>query len=225
LDLYRAILRELDKYQSPSFTFGDFNNFFAKGMQEYINGRYELFDTEQQHIDDLRAIVIRTNPVLAINSTTRSVALPADYWHLIGAAVKMRYIAANGCHGIGDVYYKSLKRMTADLKGFADEDYYTRPKPQNIYYKLEKALIYILFDDPNTPVNYLVAESVEIEYLQIPSVISITSLSVYTTLSATNCQFPDYVWDEIVNKTADIFLENIEQQRIQSHKPVNTSIV
>lgn len=44
---YENILIELNKVQAPSLLISDFVYLFNKGIQQYINKRYNLFETKQ----------------------------------------------------------------------------------------------------------------------------------------------------------------------------------
>ncbi len=225
LGAYTQILRELDKYEAPSFERLDFIYWFNKSIKQYCNKRYELFDTEQQHIDDLRAIVLRTAPALAL--TNRVVALPADYWHMLKVKVNFTYVTARGCHSAGETFQRTCKRLTADLQGFIADDYYQRPTPDRVYYKVEKNNVFIHFDEPNNPITYVVANTAELEYLQVPGDVDLPALNVPGTVlnsGVYNAQFPDYVWQEIANLCVTLFLEWVEQQRIATQPPVNKTI-
>ena len=37
LDAYRDVLRELDKYESPTFTINDFNYFYNKAISQFVD--------------------------------------------------------------------------------------------------------------------------------------------------------------------------------------------
>jgi hypothetical protein len=222
LDLYRGVLHDMDKVAAPSFKFRDFNFWINKAIKQYCNRRYNPFDTKQQHIDDLRMAV--PDPV-TLNLTNKQADLPTDYFHTLRCFVTMEYTQVYNCHPVGEQYVQVCKRLTADLQGFATEDYYQRPKPTRIFYKINKNRIVIHYDTPNTRANYVVARSIELEYLQVPGDMTITSPTVYTLFTGYNCVFPDYVWQEIVNTCVDLFLENVEQQRLQTHIPVNKTIV
>ena len=60
LEAYNNILIELNKVQAPSLLLDDFIYLWNKGVQEYINERYNLFETKQQLTDDLRVLLKQT---------------------------------------------------------------------------------------------------------------------------------------------------------------------
>lgn len=71
-----------------------------------------------------------------------------------------------------------------------------------------------------------ILKSVYIDYLKVPQNINLTSeqLDVLEDTSQI-IEFPDYVCYEIINELTHVLMENASDPRIQTHIPVNTSIV
>jgi hypothetical protein len=57
-DAFENCLVELNKVQAPSLLLDDFVYLFNKAVQQYINARYNLFETKQQLTDDLRVLLV-----------------------------------------------------------------------------------------------------------------------------------------------------------------------
>ena len=57
---YEAVLREIRKAKAPSLHLEDFNYWANKGIQEYLNERYNKFQISQQLTDDLQALIVPT---------------------------------------------------------------------------------------------------------------------------------------------------------------------
>ena len=55
-ELYENVLIEQNKVKSPALHLEDFIYFANKGIQEYKNERYALYETTQQLTDDLSAL-------------------------------------------------------------------------------------------------------------------------------------------------------------------------
>ena len=55
-EVYENLLRELNKVNAPSLHLEDYNYFINRGITEYINRRYNLYDTSQQTTDDLQVL-------------------------------------------------------------------------------------------------------------------------------------------------------------------------
>jgi len=54
--VYENILRELNKVNAPSLHLEDYNYFINRGITDYVNRRYNLYDTSQQTTDDLQVL-------------------------------------------------------------------------------------------------------------------------------------------------------------------------
>ena len=53
---FEGLLAELSKVNAPSMLLSDFNYFFNKAINQYINKRYNIYDVNQQTSDDLRVL-------------------------------------------------------------------------------------------------------------------------------------------------------------------------
>lgn len=101
--VWEGMLTELSKVNAPSMLLQDFNYFFNKAINQYINKRYNIYDINQQTTDDLRVLKATTllTPKL-IDSTisgvdtsdwaagnaklfgaTYEIYLPLDYLHML----------------------------------------------------------------------------------------------------------------------------------------------
>lgn len=89
---FENCLIELNKVQAPSLLVDDFIYLFNKSVQQYVNKRYNLFETKQQLTDDLRVLtktVKITSPDLSIENSgnifgqSYRCKLPNDYVHML----------------------------------------------------------------------------------------------------------------------------------------------
>ena len=55
-EVWEGMLTELSKVNAPSMLLQDFNYFFNKAINQYINKRYNIYDVNQQTTDDLRVL-------------------------------------------------------------------------------------------------------------------------------------------------------------------------
>lgn len=55
-EVWEGMLTELSKVNAPSMLLQDFNYFFNKAINQYINKRYNIYDINQQTTDDLRVL-------------------------------------------------------------------------------------------------------------------------------------------------------------------------
>jgi hypothetical protein len=58
--VWEGMLTELSKVNAPSMLLQDFNYFFNKAINQYINKRYNIYDINQQTTDDLRVLKATT---------------------------------------------------------------------------------------------------------------------------------------------------------------------
>lgn len=210
LQIYKDVLRELDKYNSPSFETEDFNYFFNKARLERCNIRYQLFDTKQQLTDDLRALV--THKVYTKQEMVNSYStLPTDYFHTLGVKVTFGYILTQGCNVANSSFTKTCKRLTADSSGFIEGNRYFEPHIKRPYYKLEgDTLLIERGSDSNIEIL-----SVDQEYLKYPKKLQLNPDFTSTPLNDVS-EFSDYIDNEDIKICVSLFLENVEQKRTQS---------
>lgn len=55
-EIYEYMLIELNKVEAPSLLLEDYNYFINKAINNYVNKRYNLYDTSQQTTDDLQVL-------------------------------------------------------------------------------------------------------------------------------------------------------------------------
>ena len=60
--VYERVLIELNKEHAPALLIDDFNHFIMRAIYQYVNKRYNLYNTTQQTSDDLR--VLSTTAIL-----------------------------------------------------------------------------------------------------------------------------------------------------------------
>ena len=73
--VWEGMLTELSKVNAPSMLLQDFNYFFNKAINQYINKRYNIYDVNQQTTDDLR--VLKATSILGVRKATDSEPLAA----------------------------------------------------------------------------------------------------------------------------------------------------
>lgn len=120
--VWEGMLTELSKVNAPSMLLQDFNYFFNKAINQYINKRYNIYDVNQQTTDDLRVLKATTmlDPELvteydgtdgsykyiAGNSklfgATYEVILPDDYLHMLNCICIYRLEKNHKCYNRDD---------------------------------------------------------------------------------------------------------------------------
>lgn len=152
--VWEGMLTELSKVNAPSMLLQDFNYFFNKAINQYINKRYNIYDINQQTSDDLR--VLKATSILEAKSATESeplkslvnlgagksklfgatyeVILPSDYLHILNCICIYKVKENWKCYNKGDYVQFPAKRLTADSWSVIVNDYYNRPLPERPYF-------------------------------------------------------------------------------------------
>lgn len=150
--VYEAMLVELNKTEAPSLLLEDFNYFFNKAINQYINKNYNVYDTNQQSTDDLR--VLKSTATLkptklgksADNnyygvSTTNSLysnvwetELPEDYMHILNCVCEYELQKRFKCYDKGTLWAQPATRLTSDMWSQIINNFYMRPSYRNPYY-------------------------------------------------------------------------------------------
>lgn len=152
--VWEGMLTELSKVNAPSMLLQDFNYFFNKAINQYINKRYNIYDISQQTTDDLRVLkattVLTPEPIsetisgvnvsewkagnASLFGATYEVYLPLDYLHMLNCICVYRLDKRFKCYNAGDYVQFAAKRLTADSWSVVVNDYYNRPLPERPYY-------------------------------------------------------------------------------------------
>lgn len=156
-EVWEGMLTELSKVHAPSLLLQDFNYFFNKAINQYINKRYNIYDVNQQTTDDLRVLkassILDVTPVTLkdidsysagqakLFGATYEVVLPSDYLHLLNCICVYKVNNASKCYNSGDYVQFAAKRLTADAWSVVLNDYYNRPKPERPYYYIHNVNI------------------------------------------------------------------------------------
>lgn len=153
--VWEGMLTELSKVNAPSMLLQDFNYFFNKAINQYINKRYNIYDINQQTTDDLRVLKATTiltpqkinqDTIQGINisgwkagdaalfGATYEIYLPLDYLHMLNCVCIYKLNKNYKCYNKGDYVQFAAKRLTADTWSVIVNDYYNRPLPERPYY-------------------------------------------------------------------------------------------
>lgn len=154
--VFEGLLTELSKVNAPSMLLQDFNYFFNKAVNQYINKRYNIYDTGQQTTDDLRVLKATTilKPKKIMESqdgdienfldlgagmsklfgATYEVNLPLDYLHILNCVCIYKVNKRFKCYDAGNSVQFAAKKLTADSWSVVLNDFYNRPLPERPYY-------------------------------------------------------------------------------------------
>lgn len=133
-DAYENCLVELNKVQAPSLLLDDFVYMFNKAVQQYINFRYNLFETKQQLTDDLR-VLLSEKSFTFINPAQGTfdgytLILPDDYMHLLNCICIFEQDHKCGTKTIT----KGANKMDTTRWPHVINNYYMKPSVKQPYY-------------------------------------------------------------------------------------------
>ena len=169
--VWEGMLTELSKVNAPSMLLQDFNYFFNKAINQYINKRYNIYDINQQTTDDLRVLKATTvlQPTLiaesiggvdtsdwkagnaALFGATYEIYLPLDYLHMLNCICVYKLNKRFKCYNEGDYVQFAAKRLTSDSWSVVVNDYYNRPLPERPYFYIHNVNQSV--DLPTNPVE------------------------------------------------------------------------
>lgn len=170
--IFEGLLTELSKVNAPSMLLQDFNYFFNKAVNQYINKRYNIYDIGQQTTDDLRVLkattILKPTKITQVTSlpeefreygaglsklfgATYEVNLPLDYLHMLNCICIYKLNKRFGCYDAGNQVQFAAKRLTADSWSAVVNDFYTRPLPERPYYYIHN--VNTSTDLPTNPVS------------------------------------------------------------------------
>lgn len=215
--VWEGMLTELSKVNAPSMLLQDFNYFFNKAINQYINKRYNIYDINQQTSDDLR--VLKTTSILEAKLATQSeplkelanlgagksrlfgatyeVILPSDYLHILNCVCIYKVKKRWKCYDAGDYVQFAAKRLTADSWSVIVNDYYNRPLPERPYFYIHNLNINTTL--PTNPITDTNPNGTDLssEYIGSPREIQYYLISVKDGVAAGTRV---YVKDGIVYK-------------------------
>ena len=253
-DAYQNLLIELNKVQAPSLLLDDFIYMFNKGVQQYVNKRYNLFETKQQLTDDLRVLTktVKIIPTLdksgAVFGQSYKCELPDDYLHILNCICEFPDFN-DKCNRGGKIQQGANKLDTTQWAHIIN-NYYMRPSMKRPYYyiiNIEEPSKDPTFTDGNRkkitvngqeqrygnstkPIMQIKCgdaklDAVYVDYLRAPQYLSIQQEQLDDMVDNTQViEFPDYVIYEIINEIVNIVMENGSNPRVQTHAAVSQSI-
>ena len=215
LDAYRNLLRELDKFESPTFTVGDFNYFYNAATSQYITDNYGEFDVFQKDLDDIRAIVKYGEP---LEFTGESAPLPSDYRHLLSLEVDGKITEELRDYSPNDIVKLYPKRLETNRKGYVADNAYQNASVHYPAYQIDGTSIYVYAG------NGVELTGGKADYIKVPATVYLNpdkNVDLNDPVNNSVLQFPDYVNLEIIKLCRQIFLENIQSPRWQTSMQEN----
>lgn len=149
--VWQAVLVELNKVQAPNILLEDFNYFFNKAINQFVNKQYNNDGINQQNLDNSR--VLRGSTILfpiydgtkngivnnvvswnASENTKFNFILPADYLHLLGCTAWIFIAKDTDCCNKGSFIKRGVKRLNEDIDPLITENWWMRPDIRRPYY-------------------------------------------------------------------------------------------
>ena len=144
-DAFENCLIELNKVQAPALLIDDFIYLFNKAVQQYVNERYNLFETKQQLTDDLR--VLTKSKFLPVtynlgnedgkNNTfggNYTCVLPPDYFHILNCICRFKDKRSKRCEDSCNVFEQGANKLDTNQWPHVINNYYMRPSVKQPYY-------------------------------------------------------------------------------------------
>lgn len=195
--VFEGMLTELSKANAPSLLLHEFNYYFNKAINQYINKRYNLYDLNQQTTDDLRVLkataILTPKEASAYNNykeygagssklfgATYEVILPDDYLHMLNCVCIYQMRQTHKCYDKDDYVDFAATRLTADSWSKIVNDYYQRPTPERPYYYIHNVNV-----NETVPTNPLTEQNPYGTDLNVEYKVEPESVAKKTTIKTT----------------------------------------
>lgn len=135
-DAFENCLVELNKVQAPSLLLDDFVYLFNKAIQQYINIRYNLFETKQQLTDDLRVLLV--THIHGLDTPEKgsfdgyTMDLPIDYQHMLNCICT--FSQENTKCDKNKAIIRGANKMDTTQWPHVIDNYYMKPSVKQPYY-------------------------------------------------------------------------------------------
>jgi hypothetical protein len=253
-EAYQNGLTELRKQKSPSIHLEDWNYWYNKGLQEYTNERYNLFDTTQQLSDDLAALTTSSTMTITQTGLVYSGAYtggslepsvpvsigkkygsdfykfktPDNYWHMLGSHVTTATKIPYKCHPRGFEINFPSKRLTANIAGGIMNNSFLRPDFKRPYHSFGDGSVAAVRPDLFYYIgdmNKFEIKSVYMDYLKEPAIVTLTVTQRDLPIDTSQIiEFPEYVCAEILKRVVKLILEASSDPRLNTQPIVNKTI-
>lgn len=185
-EIYEAVLIELNKMGAPELLLDEFNYYINKGLYQYVNKRYSVYDANQQTTDDLQVLKdssILIGDALKHVGLTQTISngeiveakyeakLPSTYFHLLNCVLTYTLEKDYRCWNKGYSINMPAKRLTADGYSSILNNAWLRPQFKNPYYVINNSKLKIEGDWANSDryVNTDVKDKLKIKAGMMPA--------------------------------------------------------
>lgn len=232
-DVYIALLSELNKHESPPMLIEDFNYFFNKAVQIYINKRINIASIGQQVIDDLSELLVIGYSISSLQKNDNIypvqfvASLPENYFHLLRCNSELKVISSSDTCPLqtNTLLYPKTSSITSKELQDISKNYYLQPSIKRVYYQeFAESTTYKLNlycgDNASTIVN-----KIFIDYFRAPNEILLTQDDIYENVDNSQpLEFKPYINQEILNELLTLVLENFVDPRLTTNREINQSI-
>ena len=138
---FENCLIELNKVQAPSLLVDDFIYLFNKSVQQYVNKRYNLFETKQQLTDDLRVLTKTIKikyPNLDVETSSNVFGksyrceLPDDYVHMLNCICEFENLNSK-CES-NSIFQQGANKLDTSQWSHVINNAYMKPSVKRPYY-------------------------------------------------------------------------------------------
>lgn len=231
---YIDILTELVKEEAPTLYIEDYLYYFNKAISEYMKTRYELYETNQQLADDMRAwkkiftALSLEIPIDSIfkTSTVNGIVIKKDlYRHLLSCviAVKIDRPVTKCDQRPGTTISYKVTRMSSEIKAGLLGNRYLEAKFYRPYFEITDNKIKINVGDIDP--KRVEISSITIEYLTQPEKVDLSESEIENDEDTSQLmEFSSEVGEEIIKLALKLILERGSNPRLQANMAVNQSI-
>lgn len=226
---------ELNKVQAPSLLLPDYNYLINKAISQYINMRYNVYDSSQQTSDDLRVLKatqtlkpqkISSDKYGGVGNNYKNiweVELPPDYYHILNCLVTYKVKKRYSCFDEGSTWEQGAKRLTSDMWPQIINNVYMRPSWRNPYFFIHN--VNTMSEDGNyeLPTNKFTNTDKPLGQGTDPIVIGDNDSNGLVTLklSGLSKKLYENQYKQVLNND----LKDDQIDKIQGHRYGNTSSV
>lgn len=176
--VFKNTLIELNKINAPALKLYEFNHFINKAISQYENMVYNIYETNQQTIDDLRVLQssvyltptkVKDSDKVALNGdywgaskyasrmglygNTYECWLPMDYMHILNCVCTFDTSIGKKCLDNSTYIQRPATRLTTDSWPHVMNDFYNRPSMDRPYYMVYNQNRKVGSDLPMDPVR------------------------------------------------------------------------
>lgn len=177
--VFEAMLIETSKVHASTLMLDDFNYFFNKAINQYINKRYSIYDMQQQTTDDIRvlkstatltpqitnaydnmsdatsALSVYNQSIANLFGVTYEVNLPSDYFHMLNCICIFKVKKKYNCWDAGTYVQFGATKLDSDKWGQIINDFYNRPSFKRPYYFLHNVNTKLSENENKHDANYI----------------------------------------------------------------------